>query len=158
MEITRELPINGIRALRTSAVQDYEVAYTLASLAGFGRGTIVRHFEPGIEPESRRTVIVFHPETVAEFRDCPSELLFAGSPDILVSKLLGNRFHFGLNEERVDPEVIDKLPAELAKVYRDTSIKGRFLHVLESLTYKGPNAEELAVISLENRPPWFPLI
>lgn len=125
-ETVREFSVvNEIKAISRETFKDYYIAYSLAYLAGFREGTVIRHRESGDVPESARTVVVFHPETAAKFQNYPPELLWAGNPDILVSQLLNDRYDIRFSEERVKPELIDQIPDELRRVFSDKSLAGR---------------------------------
>lgn len=93
---------------------DRDVATALAYLSGFREGTSIMHRSPGDHPESSRTVIVFHRDTMA--RD-PDMYPATQNPDILVSELLGDVYHVEFNPERVDSVLVSKIEEEIGLEY-----------------------------------------
>lgn len=89
--------------------EDYMVAEMLAYMAGFPEKTAIKAVSRGYHKGSRRTITVFHPETIALDPD-----MFAAdcSPDILVDQLLGQDFIVEHNE-RVNPSLLEQLAVKV---------------------------------------------
>ncbi len=99
--------------------EDYMVAEMLAYIAGFPQKTAIMSRSPGDKMESRRTITVFHPETIALDPD-----MFAAvcSPDILVSQILGQEFVIEHNE-RVNPSLLEQLASRVKEHMAASSAK-----------------------------------
>jgi hypothetical protein len=105
---------------------DRDVATALAYLAGFREGTSIMHRSPGDQPESSRTVTVFHRDTVAIDPDMYPATV---SPDILVSKLLGDVYHVEFNTKKVDSALVSKIEEEIELAYAQRRVPIRNLFV-----------------------------
>lgn len=93
---------------------DYDVARALAYLSGFREYQAMTR-SPAAQRGAGREAIIFHTETVAKDPD-----LFPATqaPDIIVSRLLEDKYVIELNE-RVEPSLLRKLEEEIRRVYAE---------------------------------------
>ncbi len=113
------------KRIKIKGTNDTDIAYALANLSGFGKGTYVGRTNNIWHKElSQECAVVFHKDTLNEAGGDLTEAMVCLGPDIIVSRVYkrpenepvfepSNWYSIDFNEKRIDLSLIEKIEGEI---------------------------------------------